>query len=66
MNDLCSTSDVRLQPCVRPTGESVWSGESLEKDSVVHSIKRRTDIEEDKEEDLISINGRVDVGENFE
>ena len=66
MNDLCTASDVRLQPCVRYTGESVWSGETLEKDSVVHSFKRRTDIEEGKEGDLILIDSRSDVGENSE
>ena len=33
---------------------------------MVHSIKRRTDIEEGKEGDLILIDGRVDVGENSE
>ena len=65
MNDLCSASD-GLQPCVRQTGESVWSREALEKDSVVHSIKRRTYIEEGKEGDLILIDGRVNVGENSE
>ena len=66
MNDLCLASDVRLQPSVRHTGESVWSGKTLEKGSVSHSIKRRTDIEEGKEGDLILIDGRVEVGEDSE
>ena len=66
MNDLLSASDVRFQTCVRHTGESVWSGETLEKDSVIHIIERRTDIEEGKEGDLVLMNGRVDVWENSE
>ena len=33
---------------------------------MVHSIKRRTDIEEGKGGDLILIDGRVDIGENSE
>ena len=33
---------------------------------MIHSIKRRTYIEEGKEGDLILIDGRVNVGENSE
>ena len=59
MNNLCSPGDVGFQPCIRHA-RKVYR-KALKKDSVVHSIKRCTDIEEGDEVDLVLISGRVNV-----
>ena len=69
VNNMCSPGDVGFQPYkikLHTPCQKVHR-KVLKEDSVVHRIKRCTDIEEGEEVDLVLlIDGRVDVRQNSE
>ena len=52
MNRLCTTDDEGLHPVERRTRYSVWNGQLVQLDRMVHRVKRGTNVEQGKKRNL--------------